>query len=120
MHDASKKSSGECLQPHTPCAMSYAIFPLAFVPCRLSIRPKDMITGASLPSWQMRVSTQKEVTPMTTVQPEGENIRKATKWIAEEKQYDPDKSISKLIEVACIKFDLSPMEAEFLARTLKG
>ena len=56
---------------------------------------------------------------MTTVQPEGEEIRKATRWILEEKQFSPEKSLPKLIEEACIKFDLSPMEAEFLGRTLK-
>ena len=54
---------------------------------------------------------------MTTIQPEGEEIRKATSWIVEEKKYNPAKTMSKLIEEACIKFDLSPMEAEFLTRT---
>jgi len=56
---------------------------------------------------------------MTTVQPEGEDIRKAVKWISEERQYDPQAQLSKLIEEACLKFDLSPMDAEYLLKLLK-
>ena len=55
---------------------------------------------------------------MTTVQPEGEDIRRAVKWICEEQTYSPHKKLSELINEACLKFDLSPMEAEFLARAL--
>ncbi len=53
---------------------------------------------------------------MTTVQPDSENIRRATKWLLEERPYRADIPIAKLIEEACMKFDLSPMEAEFLQR----
>ena len=56
---------------------------------------------------------------MTTVQPDSENIRRATKWLLEERQYSPEIPVSKLIEQACMKFDLSPMEAEFLQRFVK-
>jgi hypothetical protein len=56
---------------------------------------------------------------MTTVQPEGENIRRAVKWICEERTYNPPKKLSELIDEACLKFDLSPMDAEFLVRMLK-
>jgi hypothetical protein len=51
---------------------------------------------------------------MTTIQPEGENLRKAVKWISDERQYNPQARLSKLIEDACLKFDLSPMDAEYL------
>lgn len=51
---------------------------------------------------------------MTTVQPEGEDLRKAVKWISEERQYNPEARLSKLIQKACLKFDLSPMDAEYL------
>jgi hypothetical protein len=57
---------------------------------------------------------------MTTVQPEGEDLRKAVKWISEERKYDPDAKTSKLIEEACLKFDLSPMDAEYLLKMLKN
>ena len=56
---------------------------------------------------------------MTTGQPQGEDIRKAVKWISGERQYNPEAKLSKLIEEACLKFDLSPMDAEYLASFLK-
>ena len=56
---------------------------------------------------------------MTTVQPEGEDLRKAVKWISEERKYNPEAKSSKLIEEACLKFDLSPMDAEYLFNFLK-
>ncbi|MEJ2101091.1 MAG: hypothetical protein P8X68_14105 [Desulfobacterales bacterium] len=56
---------------------------------------------------------------MTTVQPESEDIRKAFKWISDERKYNPEAKLAKLIEEACLKFDLSPMDAEYLLRMLK-
>ena len=56
---------------------------------------------------------------MPTVQPEGEDLRKAVKWISEERKYDPEAKTSKLIEEACLKFDLSPMDAEYLLNFFK-
>lgn len=56
---------------------------------------------------------------MTTVQPDSENIRRATKWLLEERKYSSDTPIAKLIEEAALKFDLSPMEAEFLQRFVR-
>jgi hypothetical protein len=56
---------------------------------------------------------------MTTVQPESEDIRKAFKWISEERKYNAEAKLSKLIEEACLKFDLSPMDAEYLLKMLK-
>ena len=56
---------------------------------------------------------------MTTVQPEGEQIRKAVKWYAEEKATCPDKGRLKLLEEAGIKFNLTPVEEEYLTRVTK-
>ena len=56
---------------------------------------------------------------MTTIQPDSEPIRKATRWIAEERKYGSEKPITKLIEEAGLKFNLSPLEEEFLARHFK-
>lgn len=56
---------------------------------------------------------------MTTVQPDSENIRRATKWLLEERKYSPETPIAKLLEEAGMKFDLSPTEAEFLQRFVK-
>ena len=51
---------------------------------------------------------------MATVQPKGENLRKAVMWISEERQYHPDRSYKSLIEEACLKFNLSPIDAQYL------
>ena len=51
---------------------------------------------------------------MATVQPKGENLRKAVKWISEERQCSPDRSYQSIIEEACLKFNLSPMDAQYL------
>ena len=51
---------------------------------------------------------------MATIQPEGENLRKAVKWISEERKYGPGKTLLALIEEASLKFDLSAVEAEYL------
>ena len=56
---------------------------------------------------------------MTTIQPDGENIRKAAKWVIEERKYNTNQSLGKLIEEAGNKFDLSPLETEFLERFVK-
>ena len=56
---------------------------------------------------------------MTTVQPEGEDLRKAVKWISEERKYGPERKPGKLIEEACFKFNLSPMDAEYLAKFIR-
>ena len=56
---------------------------------------------------------------MSNIQPEGENMRKAVKWISEERKYGNGMKLSELIEKACLKFDLSPMEAEFLIDFLR-
>ena len=53
---------------------------------------------------------------MGTIQPEGENLRKAVKWISEERKYNPEAKPVKLVEQACLKFDLSPKDADYLTR----
>lgn len=56
---------------------------------------------------------------MATIMPEGEGIRKAVKFIDEARQTEPDKKLAGLIHEACVKFDLSPLEAEFLHQFFK-
>jgi hypothetical protein len=51
---------------------------------------------------------------MNTIQPEGEYLRKAVKWISDERQYGADKTLIKLIEEASLKFNLSPLDQEYL------
>jgi hypothetical protein len=51
-----------------------------------------------------------------SIQPEGEELRKATKWISDQLRYESNLSLAKAIEQACVKFDLTPKDAEFLTR----
>ncbi len=53
-----------------------------------------------------------------SVQPKSDNFRKAFKWVAEERKFNPGKEVRNLVEEASIKFNLSPKESDFLIRTL--
>jgi hypothetical protein len=46
--------------------------------------------------------------------PEGENIRKAVRWISEERKENGGLTLAELVEDACEKFDLSPKDADYL------
>jgi hypothetical protein len=50
-----------------------------------------------------------------SILPEGEQLRRAVKWISDERIDNPGTSLSALIGKACLKFDLPPKDAEFLA-----
>lgn len=54
-----------------------------------------------------------------SIQPQGEDIRKAVKWISEERQAGTAAGNDQLVEQAAVKFNLSPKDVEFLARFLK-
>ena len=43
-------------------------------------------------------------------------VRKAIEWISHKRQENPKVSLSILVEEACRKFDLSPLQADFLYR----
>jgi len=51
------------------------------------------------------------------IQPDGENLRKAVTWVLEEKKFNSEKPLKELINGACLRFDLSPKDAEFLLRS---
>jgi len=51
---------------------------------------------------------------MTTIQPKGEKIRQAVKWLSGERLEDENRSIPLLIQDAALKFNLSPKDEEFL------
>ncbi len=55
-----------------------------------------------------------------SILPEGEQIRRAVKWISDERLDNPGTSLSKLIGDACLKFDLAPKDAEFLMHFFAG
>ena len=51
---------------------------------------------------------------MGTIMPEGEDSKRAIKWISGHREETPDKPLQRLIEEAVFKFDLSPLDQEFL------
>ncbi len=51
---------------------------------------------------------------MGTVMPEGEDIKRAIKWISLRREEAPEIPTAKLIEEAAFQFDLSPLDQEFL------
>lgn len=53
---------------------------------------------------------------MPTIQPQGENLRKAIRWVAEETLHNPSCTRKILISEACLQFNLTPVESEFLFR----
>jgi hypothetical protein len=53
------------------------------------------------------------------VVPSGDGIRSALRWLAERRQADPAAARMKLIEEAALRFDLTPLETDFLARSWK-
>lgn len=51
---------------------------------------------------------------MATIQQKDEIVKQAIKWISSVRQEDEKRDMSRLINDATIRFDLSPKEAEFL------
>ena len=51
---------------------------------------------------------------MSDLLPEGEELRRAVKWISENIQENSEKPIHRLVQEAIFKYNLSPKDAEFL------
>jgi hypothetical protein len=49
-----------------------------------------------------------------TVQPQGDKIRKAVRWISETLRDHPEKPRAAVVKEAEIRFDLTPRECTFL------
>ncbi|MCD6184441.1 MAG: hypothetical protein J7K84_01425 [Deltaproteobacteria bacterium] len=54
-----------------------------------------------------------------SILPEGEDLRKAVKWISAERINNPSIIINKLVEQACLQFNLSPKKGDFLLKYVK-
>ncbi len=52
---------------------------------------------------------------MSSVMPEGTAIRKAVQWVSKTRE-EGNTPLPNLIEQACVRFNLSPKDAEFLTR----
>ncbi len=51
---------------------------------------------------------------MATIQPKGEKLRQAVKWISENRREDESRSLRMLIQEAAQQFNLSPKDEDFL------
>jgi hypothetical protein len=51
---------------------------------------------------------------MATILPQGDALRKAITWYAQELKAHPDTPRQELVNKACIQFNLSPADAEAL------
>ncbi len=51
---------------------------------------------------------------MTEILPEGEDLRRAIKWLSDCLQEGSGRPLLTLVQEAIFKFDLSPKDAEFL------
>jgi hypothetical protein len=49
--------------------------------------------------------------------PKGEQLRRALRWLDDSAQDDPARDRLKLVSDAAARFDLTPLEEEFLLRT---
>jgi hypothetical protein len=49
--------------------------------------------------------------------PEGEHVRRAVRWISDQRRGDPEHDALKLVGEASFRFDLSPREGEWLLHT---
>lgn len=56
---------------------------------------------------------------MSTVIPQGDALKKAVVWVSEKRKAQPDFNVKKLADEACLQFDLSPKDSEFLMRFVK-
>lgn len=51
-----------------------------------------------------------------SILPQGEQLRRATKWISDKRLEHPEAKLFKLVEEACVEFDLPPKDEDFLIR----
>ncbi len=52
---------------------------------------------------------------MSSILPEGTSLRKAVQWISKMRE-EGNSPLPTLVEQACLRFNLSPKDAEFLNR----
>jgi hypothetical protein len=51
-----------------------------------------------------------------SIQPQGDPIRKAVKWISAMRLTEPADNLERLVEQAAVEFNLSPKDVEFLRK----
>jgi hypothetical protein len=63
---------------------------------------------------EYRRCPQKEGKIMRDLLPDGEDLRRAVRWVSGSLQENPDQPVQRLVQEAVFKFDLSPKDADFL------
>jgi len=53
------------------------------------------------------------------VPPQGEALRKAIRWVSDRRQLEPQAKLAQIIDEAALRFDLTPLETEFLWQALR-
>ena len=51
---------------------------------------------------------------MSEIMPEGDDLRKAIRWVSEQRDGEQAAALPDLVDQASLKFDLSPKDANFL------
>jgi hypothetical protein len=51
--------------------------------------------------------------------PQGEGLRQALRWLSDRRQLEPSAPRQKLIDEAALRFDLTPMDVDFLLANWK-
>jgi hypothetical protein len=54
-----------------------------------------------------------------SVQPEGEHIKKAIKWLSDQREENKNKSEEAILEEASVRFNLSPNDTEYIKKFVK-
>ncbi|MDJ0856748.1 MAG: hypothetical protein QNI88_16185 [Desulfobacterales bacterium] len=55
-----------------------------------------------------------------SIQPKGDPIRNAVRWISDERQHGEVTNLNRLVEQAAVRFNLNPKDVEYLLRLVKG
>lgn len=56
---------------------------------------------------------------MTTIMPQGELVRKAAAYLAEQRAQNPGKSLAALLDETGMRFNLTPLDAAALERVFR-
>ena len=56
---------------------------------------------------------------MSDLQPKGEAMRRAIRYVSECLEENPDQPPMSVVDAATLRYDLSPLEAEFLIQFVK-
>jgi len=51
---------------------------------------------------------------MSTLQPEGESMRRAIRFVSDALREDPERPLGPVIDEAALRFDLDPRQADYL------